>query len=160
MWWLRTRPLTRPVPPYPLPLSTISLWTSLPFSNPTVDISLGMSSPRHRNTLDTGPPIHREMARQTLNRDAFKKRISVLAISVPAEKASRILKSQELRGYVRTTAGFHSVLTGLRRSIINVPKTKSVIHDPSNPDKRLVLFRVPEFGQFLWCCVSHVQDLS
>lgn len=161
MWWLRTRPLTRPVPPYPLPLSTISLWTPLPFLNPTVGISLGMSSSRrHRNTLDTRPPIHREMARQTLNRDAFKKRISVLAVSVPAEKASRFLKSQELRGYVRTTAGFHNVLTGLRRSIIDVPKTKSVIRDPSNPDKRLVLFRVPEFGQFLWCCVPHILDLS
>ena len=38
------------------------------------------------------------------------------------------------------------------RSIVNLPKTKSVISDPSSPDKKLVLFRVPEFGQFMRCC--------
>ena len=43
---------------------------------------------------------------------------------------------------------FHGLLiAGGHRSIINLPKTKSVVHDPSSPDKRLVLFRVPEFGQ-------------
>jgi hypothetical protein len=101
MWWLRARPLTRPVPSPPLPLSTISLRIPLPFLNPKIDISFGMLSPRrHQNVLDTRPPIHREMAQQTLNRDAFKKRISVLAVSVPVEKASLFLKSQELRGCV------------------------------------------------------------
>jgi hypothetical protein len=48
--------------------------------------------------VDTRPPIHREMARQALDRDAFKKRVSVLAVSVPPEKASLFLKSQELKG--------------------------------------------------------------
>lgn len=101
MWWLRTRPLTRPVPPLPLPLSTISFRIPLPFLNPIADISFGMSSSkRHQNTLDTRPPVHREMAQLTLNRDAFKKRISVLAVSVPPEKASLFLKSQELKGCV------------------------------------------------------------
>ena len=33
------------------------------------------------------------------------------------------------------------------RSIINMPKTKSVVQDPSNPDRKLVLFRVSEFGR-------------
>ncbi|KAF9650538.1 hypothetical protein BDM02DRAFT_3154834 [Thelephora ganbajun] len=69
------------------------------------------------------------MAQQTLNRDAFNKRASVLAVSIPAEKVSLFLKSQELKG-----------------SIINIPKTKSVVRDPSSPDKRLVLFRVPELA--------------
>jgi len=158
MWWLRARPLTRPVPPLPLPLSTISFRIPLPFLNPITDISIGMSSSkRHQNTLDTRPPVHREMARQTLNRDAFKKRISVLAVSVPAEKASLFLKSQELKGCVWKIAGFHSCLIpGPRRSIINIPRTKSVVHDPSNPDKRLVLFRVPEFGQFLLYRVPYI----
>ena len=151
MWWLRTRPLTRSVPPSPLPLSTISLQTSLPSFNPTIAISLVMSSSRrHRNTLDTRPPTHREMAQRTLNRDAFKKQISVLAVSVPAEKASLFIKSHELRGCVLRDSGFYSwLIPRPHRSIINIPKTRSVVHDPSNPDKRLVLFRVPEFGQFL-----------
>ena len=60
-----------------------------------VDMS---SSQRHQNTLDTRPPILREMAQLTLNRDAFNKRVPVLAISVPPERASFFLKSQELKG--------------------------------------------------------------
>ena len=93
------------------------------------------------------------MSRQTLNRDAFKKRISVLAVSVPAENASLFLKSQELKGYAGGFAcPYHWLTAGTCRSIINLPKTKSVVHDPSTPDKKLVLFRVPEFGQLLWCC--------
>ena len=78
----------------------------------------------------------------------LKKRISVLAVSVPAEKASLFLGSQELPGgrVFGEIAGFHSCLTSnpwtpLRMSIINVPKTTSIVHDPSNPDKRLVPFR-------------------
>ena len=48
----------------------------------------------------------------------------------------------------RNLSNFHGLLiAGERRSIINLPKTKSVVRDPSSPDKRLVLFRVPEFGQ-------------
>jgi hypothetical protein len=41
------------------------------------------------------------------------------------------------------------LITSVRRSVINIPKTRSVVQDPSNPDKRLVLLRVPEFGLFL-----------
>jgi hypothetical protein len=90
------------------------------------------------------------MAQQTLNRDAFKKRISVLAVFVPAEKALLFLKSQELKGWVLGSPGVrHWLIAGPCRSIINIPKTKSIVHDPSNPDKRMVLFRVPEFCQFL-----------
>jgi len=154
MWWLgATGLLTRPVPPPSSSLSIISLRTPRPFLNPRIGVSFRMSSSnRHQNTLDTRPPVHREMAQQALNRDAFKRRISVLAASVPVEKASLFLKSQELKGCVRGICGLCSCLiVGTSRSIINIPKTKSIVHDPSSPDKRLVLFRFPEFGQFLRC---------
>ena len=152
MWWLRTtRLLTRLVPPPSSSLSTVSIRTPRPLLNSRTGASFRMSSSkRHQNTLDTRPPIHREMAQQTLDRDAFKRRISVLAVQVPAEKASLFLKSRELKEYVRGLFGLHNRLTvGTCRSIINIPKTKSIVPDPSSPDKRLVLFRVPEFGQFL-----------
>lgn len=101
MRWLRTtRLVTRPVPPPHLSLSLISPRTTRPSSN--LRVVTGMSSlKRHQNTLDTRPPVHRDMYRQTLDPDAFKKRISVLAVSVPAEKASLFIKSQELKGYAR-----------------------------------------------------------
>lgn len=103
MWWLRTaRLLTRSVPPPSLSLPPISPQTLRLFLNPRIGTSFRMSSPkRHQNTLNTRPPVHREMAQQALSRDAFKKRISVLAVSVPPEKASLFLKSQELKGCVR-----------------------------------------------------------
>ena len=34
------------------------------------------------------------------------------------------------------------------------------MRDPSNSDKRLVLFRVPEFGQFLWWYTPRVRDVG
>ena len=43
------------------------------------------------------------------------------------------------------TSLYRWLIMGTCRSIINIPKTKSVVQDPSSPDNRLVLFRVPEF---------------
>ena len=148
MWWLRTaRLLARPGLP-PLSSSLVSFPTLRPFFNPATRMS---SFKRYQNTLDTRPPINREMAQQSLDRSAFKKRITVLAASVPAEKASFFLKSQELKGSVASVRlPSRRLTTGTCRSIINIPKTKSIVQDPSNPQKRLVLFRVPEFGQFLF----------
>lgn len=104
------------------------------------------------------------MSQRTLDRDAFKKQISVLAVSVPAEKASSLLKSQELKGCARGLFAPHSLLTtGTCRSIINIPKTKSVVQDPSSPDMRLVLFRVADFGQFHWIhrtCADELHQAS
>ena len=100
MRWLGSRLLTR-LARRSLPLPTTPLRTPRPVLSPEIEPLFRMSPPeRHQNALDTRPPIRREMAQQTLNRDAFKKRISVLAASVPADKASLFLKSQELRGCV------------------------------------------------------------
>jgi hypothetical protein len=89
------------------------------------------------------------MAQQTLDRGAFKKQITVLAASVPVEKSSLFLKSQELKGCeTRVRLYLQPAYHGAYRSIINIPKTKSIVQDPSDPQKRLLLFRVSEFGQF------------
>ena len=90
------------------------------------------------------------MAQQTLNRDAFRKRISVLAVPVPAEKSSFFIKSPELKGCICPVFGHRHdwLITSDCSSILNLPKMKSVVPDPSDPQGRLVLFRVPEFGRF------------
>ena len=99
MRWLRTtRLLTRTVLPSALSLSLIAPWTTRPFSN--LRIGTRMSSKRHENApipnlRSIGKCLYRL---SSLDCDAFKKRISVLAVSVPAEKASLFLKSQELKG--------------------------------------------------------------
>jgi len=51
------------------------------------------------------------MSQQTLDRDAFKKRIPVLAVSTPAENASFFLKSQELKGFVLRVVRLRNWLT-------------------------------------------------
>lgn len=56
-------------------------------------------SSRQLHSLDTSPPVHREMT-QTLQRDAFKKSLTVLAASVPPEQAGLILTAEPLRGSV------------------------------------------------------------
>lgn len=60
--------------------------------------TIKMSS-RQLHSLDTSPPVHREMT-QTLQRDAFKKSLTVLAASVPPEQAGLILTAEPLRGSV------------------------------------------------------------
>lgn len=70
---------------------------------------------------------------------------------MPAEKASSFLKSQELKGSVASVRQPSRRLTTVTyRSIINIPKTRRIVQDPSDPQRRLVLFRVPEFGLFLF----------
>jgi tRNA (guanine37-N1)-methyltransferase len=49
--------------------------------------------------LDVSPPVHRWM-NTTLDRDAFKKTILVLAARVPAAKTGYLLNSEVMRKYV------------------------------------------------------------
>ncbi|EPQ60251.1 hypothetical protein GLOTRDRAFT_102061 [Gloeophyllum trabeum ATCC 11539] len=86
-----------------------------------------MTGMRRRSELDASPPVHRGM-KDTLDKSVFRKTLPVLAARVPSPKAGLFLKSE-----------------ALRRSIINLPKIRSVVPDPSDSkDTRLVLFRVSE----------------
>ena len=53
-------------------------------------------------TLDVSPPVHRWM-NTTLDRDAFKKTIPVLAARVTAAKTGLLLKSDVMKKYVPST---------------------------------------------------------
>ncbi|TFK56856.1 hypothetical protein OE88DRAFT_1709346 [Heliocybe sulcata] len=84
---------------------------------------------RHRSDLDASPPVHREMG-DSLDRSVFHKSLPVLAARVPSPKAGILLKSE-----------------ALKRCIIDLPKIKSVLSDPTGAkDTRLVLFRVAQEG--------------
>ncbi|KAF8560111.1 hypothetical protein OG21DRAFT_1492514 [Imleria badia] len=77
--------------------------------------------------LDTSPPIHRWM-RESLDRNAFRTSLHVLGVRVPANKTTSILRSELLKRY-----------------IIDLPKIKSVVWDPSgNQDRRIILLKVKE----------------
>jgi tRNA (guanine37-N1)-methyltransferase len=77
--------------------------------------------------LDTSPPIHRWM-KDKLDRNAFHTSLQVLGLRVPANKTASILKSEHLKRY-----------------IIDFPKIKNVIWDPSGEqDRRVILLKVTE----------------
>ncbi|KAJ8593255.1 hypothetical protein M405DRAFT_731817 [Rhizopogon salebrosus TDB-379] len=76
--------------------------------------------------LDVSPPVHRWM-NTTLDRDAFKKTILVLAARVPAAKTGYLLNSEVMR-----------------KSLMDLPKLRSVLRDPHDDHARLVLLNVPE----------------
>ncbi|KAH7910443.1 Met-10+ like-protein-domain-containing protein [Hygrophoropsis aurantiaca] len=76
--------------------------------------------------LDTTPPVQRLMT--NLDRDVFQKTIPVLAARIPASKTGSVLKSE-----------------AMKRSIIDLPKVRSVVPDPVDPQTgRLLLLRVSE----------------
>ncbi|KAK0466351.1 Met-10+ like-protein-domain-containing protein [Desarmillaria tabescens] len=80
--------------------------------------------------IDTTPPRYHGSL-HPLDKDAFRKRISVLALRVPPNKTNSIIKS-----------------TALRRFLVGAPKLSPVVKDPSNPDgDRLVLLRITEKAQ-------------
>ncbi|KAM6498683.1 Met-10+ like domain containing protein [Amanita muscaria] len=88
--------------------------------------------------LDASPPIHRGMMR--LDRDAFRKTIPLLAARVQPSKTNTVLKAQPMK-----------------RAVIDLPKVRTVVPDPSNPGgDRLLLLNAsnetdlsPETFQFL-----------
>ncbi|KAI6136397.1 Met-10+ like-protein-domain-containing protein [Pisolithus sp. B1] len=76
--------------------------------------------------MDMSPPIHRWM-KDDLDRSVFQKSITVLAARIPAQETTTLLKSDVLRRY-----------------IMDVPKIRSVVWDPSGAQgQRLVLLKVP-----------------
>ncbi|KAG2155495.1 Met-10+ like-protein-domain-containing protein [Suillus clintonianus] len=77
-------------------------------------------------TLDVSPPVHRWM-NTTLDRDAFKKTIPVLAARVPASKTGSLLKSDVMK-----------------KSLMDLPKVRSVLRDPHDDLERLILLNVSE----------------
>ncbi|KAF8346952.1 S-adenosyl-L-methionine-dependent methyltransferase [Amanita rubescens] len=87
--------------------------------------------PRHLH-LDASPPIHREM-KDNLDRDAFRKSIPVLAVRVPPTKTAFVLKAQPMK-----------------RVLMDLPKIRTVVPDPSDPDgDRLVLLGVANEADLL-----------
>ncbi|KIJ66208.1 hypothetical protein HYDPIDRAFT_86188 [Hydnomerulius pinastri MD-312] len=77
--------------------------------------------------LDASPPIHRWM-KESLDRSAFRKSLYVLGVRIPASKSTIFLKSEALKKY-----------------IIDLPKIRSVVYDPSGArDRRIVLLKVTE----------------
>jgi tRNA (guanine37-N1)-methyltransferase len=100
-----------------------------------------------QTTLDVSPPtIHRGM-KGPLDRGAFRKSVTILAARVPATKVGLVLKSETMRRssdpeFCRTTH-----LCFLNRSLMNLPKIRNVVANPSDPDgDRLVLLRVSDEG--------------
>ncbi|KAG9314128.1 Met-10+ like-protein-domain-containing protein [Chiua virens] len=97
----------------------------LPIS--TISFSTFSSQWQMQCGLDTAPPVHRWM-KDSLDRDAFHKSLQVLGVRVPASKTASVLRSEVLKKY-----------------IIDLPKIKSVIWDPSGvQDRRVVLLKVQE----------------
>ncbi|KAG1754966.1 Met-10+ like-protein-domain-containing protein [Suillus paluster] len=79
-------------------------------------------------TLDVSPPVHRWMD-TTLERDVFKKTVPVLAARVPATKTGSLLKSDVMK-----------------KSLMDLPKVRSVLRDPHDDLARLVLLNVSEYA--------------
>ncbi|KAF5385376.1 hypothetical protein D9615_001220 [Tricholomella constricta] len=80
-------------------------------------------------SLDATPPdYHILPSLSTFNRDVFTKQFDILAVRAPAAKTGRILKAPEMK-----------------RSLMDLPKIRSVDVDPSDPqNNRLVLLRVSD----------------
>ena len=100
--------------------------------------------------LDTSPPIHRWM-KDTLDRNAFHTSLQVLGLRVPANKTASILKSEYLKRCVTSmiicTRLMYNRRAPLSRYIIDLPKIKNVVWDPSGEqDRRVVLLKVKEEG--------------
>ncbi|TDL28086.1 hypothetical protein BD410DRAFT_761443 [Rickenella mellea] len=89
--------------------------------------------PHRHNNLDTSAPILRcEEGANSIDRDAFRKSITVLAAKVPSAKTGSVLKAN-----------------AMKRMIMNLPKVRNVLPDPhgSEMQSRLVLLRVADKDQ-------------
>ncbi|EGO00870.1 hypothetical protein SERLA73DRAFT_121278 [Serpula lacrymans var. lacrymans S7.3] len=96
-----------------------------------------------RVAIDASPPINRFM-KDGLDKDAFRKTITVLAARVPPSKTGSVLKSQAMRGF-----------------LMDLPKIRSVVYDPSHPDgDRLVLLRVSEEAALTPDVSSFLKEVS
>ncbi|KAG2756507.1 hypothetical protein P692DRAFT_20486362 [Suillus brevipes Sb2] len=93
-------------------------------------------------TLDVSPPVHRWM-NTTLQRDVFKRTIPVLAARVPASKTGFMLKSGVMK-----------------KSLMDLPKVRSVLRDPHDDLERLVLLNVSEHAALSQEVLDFLQEQS
>jgi tRNA (guanine37-N1)-methyltransferase len=98
-------------------------------------------------TLDTSPPKVRIMA-DSLDVNAFRKSIPILAVRIPAVKTALVLKSASMKRFSRIRLySYLEVMMKLLRFLLDLPKFRSVVRDSSDSDgDRLVLLRVSDEG--------------
>ncbi|KAK2461421.1 hypothetical protein APHAL10511_005884 [Amanita phalloides] len=91
--------------------------------------------------LNASPPIHREM-RDNLDRDAFRRSIPILAVSVPPDKVASMLKSKPIK-----------------KALLDWPRIRTVVPNPSHPDgDRLVLLKVSDRGDLPPDTLNFIKD--
>jgi tRNA (guanine37-N1)-methyltransferase len=99
-----------------------------------------------RTFLDPAPPIY-SGDKGTLDKSVFRKSLDVLAAKVPAAQTGIMLKAGPLKRYLQSYLSRTSNLSVYPRSIMDLPKVRSVVVDPSDPiGGRLILFRVSNEG--------------
>ncbi|VDB87523.1 unnamed protein product [Peniophora sp. CBMAI 1063] len=102
-----------------------------------------------RSTLDVSPPIVRGM--EKLDRSVFRRTVPLLAVQVPPAKTAEILRSPVLK-----------------KAVLTLPKVKTVVPDPANPNgPRLLLLRTQieaelsrEIKEFLSSHDAHLVDYT
>ena len=88
-----------------------------------------------------------------LDKDRFRKSVAVLAARVPAVKTGLILRSNATRRSNLNHAFLRNQLTISISYIIDIPRIRSVVPNPTDPDEgRLVLLRVANEGMRLLVC--------
>jgi tRNA (guanine37-N1)-methyltransferase len=96
--------------------------------------------------LDTSPPTYCG-DKGTLEKSAFQKSLQVLAAQFPAAQTNIMLKAVPLKWYRRSHRSKSFDPLFLTRSIMDLPKVRSVVVDPSDPlGGRLILLRVSTEG--------------
>ncbi|EKM84070.1 hypothetical protein AGABI1DRAFT_32708 [Agaricus bisporus var. burnettii JB137-S8] len=80
--------------------------------------------------LDASPPSY-QGPKDRLDKSAFHKTLTVLSARVPPNKTGQLLKARELKG-----------------ALMDLPKIRSVVSDPENPNgSRLVLLRTVKYSE-------------
>lgn len=106
-----------------------------------------ISSMAHSSSqvIDTSPPRHPIAAgTSSINRELFRKTLSVVAARIPAAKTGAFLKAGELKRYFISGSALHPGAKELivTRVILDLPKLRSVIpvsDEAGQTEERLVL---------------------
>lgn len=124
----------------------------LPFALPPLRTMASTAQPPASASLRTlRPPSYPGM--MELDRSKFNLTIPVVTARVPAATVGAVLKNPMLRGYVHfllsildSTIRFSPMICKMseadRRQLVDIPKTKSVLVNPNEPESRKVLLRV------------------
>lgn len=110
-------------------------------------LSINLSTKRQMQCgLNASPPVQRWM-KDSLDRDAFHTSLQVLGVRVPANKTTGILKSEHLKKCVAFVQTHIHWCIPFSRFIIDLPRIKSVVGDPSGgQNRKVVLLKVGEEG--------------